>query len=74
MWFDQADDEGSVEEYQILRIMSQYYIRHKLISSLLTSKKMSTELKTAHLKARRILMRLLRDPNTPELPCWPRVT
>lgn len=47
--------------------MSQYYIRNKLISSLLTSKKLSEELKGTHLKARRILLKLLRDPDT-ELP------
>lgn len=67
LWFGKTKNEIDHEKYKILRILSQYYIRHRLINSLITSKKMSEDLKEAHLKARRILMALLRDP-TIDLP------
>lgn len=67
LWFGKVKNEIDQEKYKILRILSQYYIRHRLINSLITSKKMSEDLKEAHLKARRILMALLRDP-TIDLP------
>lgn len=61
MWFGDGKQPASSEHHRVLRIMSQHYVQYLLVCSLLTSKKLSKELKSAHLKARQQLLRLLRS-------------
>ncbi len=53
------DHEEQPFNYSVLRALSHYYLRERLIGAILTSKRMPKGSKTVHLKVRRKMLRLL---------------
>lgn len=61
LWFGNGQPDSNQLNYRLIRTLSNYYIRNRLLSALMTSKKISKNLKASHFKARRRLLKLLRD-------------